>query len=195
MTKTLAAPEWHTVFLKMLPGVRRYARLAFRHMGAEAREENIQNVLCMVCGALARLAEQGKLCVAYPTPLARHAIAQTWEGRVFGCPMNCEDVSSPLRMRQERVTLERLDCSESDGDYWQEGAMYDTGPGPAESAGIRLDFRASMKGLPRRERRVAATLGAGHGSTETARKFSLSVGRISQIRRDLRESWQQFISS
>ena len=44
------------------------------------------------------------------------------------------------------------------------------------------------------DRRVAATQGAGHGSTGTARRFNPSVGRISQIRGDLRESWQQPIA-
>ena len=39
-----AAPSWHQTFLNMLPAIRRHARIAFRHLNAEARDEMIEEV-------------------------------------------------------------------------------------------------------------------------------------------------------
>ena len=37
-----------------------------------------------------------------------------------------------------------------------------------------------------------AALALGYGTTETAKKFKLSAGRISQLRSELRKNWQRF---
>ena len=60
------APAWHATFIKMLPAIARHARIAFRHLRSpEAREDAVQEVVCNACCAVARLAELGKLDLAY----------------------------------------------------------------------------------------------------------------------------------
>ena len=39
----------------MMPAIQRHAKIAFRHLGADAREEMIQAVVCNCCRAYARL--------------------------------------------------------------------------------------------------------------------------------------------
>ena len=68
-------PAWHRVFLSMLPAIARHACIAFRHMGPEAKAEAVQEAICNACVAFARLAELGKLDLAYPAVLARFAVA------------------------------------------------------------------------------------------------------------------------
>jgi hypothetical protein len=34
-----STPDWHATFVKMLPAITRYAKIAFRHLTPEAREE------------------------------------------------------------------------------------------------------------------------------------------------------------
>jgi hypothetical protein len=187
-------PVWHATFLKVLPAVRHYAGLAFRHLDSECREESIQNVVCLVCAAVASLAERNKLDVAHPSTLARYAIARTRDGRIFGCPMNCKDVSSELCQRQGRATMERLDNYDTEEDCWREILVEDRRAGPARIAGIRLDFSAWRRTLPRRARNIVDFLGIGNRSIDAASKFGVSISRVSQLRRELWESWQRFIS-
>ena len=79
-----STPDWHELFLRMLPAIRQHARIAFRHCNPEAREEAVQAVVCNACVAIARLAELGKLDIAYPGPLARYGVAQVRDGRMTG---------------------------------------------------------------------------------------------------------------
>ena len=53
-------PTWQGSFEVMLPAIETYARIAFRHLNAEAREEAIQETVCNACQAYARLVELGK---------------------------------------------------------------------------------------------------------------------------------------
>jgi hypothetical protein len=66
-----AVTAWQECFVQMLPTIVTHARIAFRHVGPEAREEAIQEVACNACRAVARLAELDKLDLAYPGVLAR----------------------------------------------------------------------------------------------------------------------------
>jgi len=63
---------------------------------------------------------------------------------------------------------------------------------PVKLAASRIDFDAWWRRLPRRKRRIAAALAAGGATGETARRFKLTAGRISQLRREPETSWKMF---
>ena len=71
-----STPGWHKGFLAMMPRIRQSAYAAFRHLDEEAQEEAIAETIANALVAYVRLYEQRKLDVAYPTVLARYAIAQ-----------------------------------------------------------------------------------------------------------------------
>jgi hypothetical protein len=187
-----ATPAWHEVFLKMAPAIETHARLSFRHLSAEARAEAVQNVLCSACAAVARLAELNKLDLCYPTVLARYAVAQTRDGRMLGRPLNCKDISSAYCRRQKGVVMERLDKYDAEEDSWQEIVIEDRHAGPAETVRVRLDFSDWLRSLPRRNRRLAQFLALSNGTGEAARKFGVSQGRVSQLRKELKAAWDEF---
>src|SRR5262245_58995051 len=87
-------PAWHAPFAAMLPTIEAQAKIAFRHLAPEAREEAGQETVCNACQAYARLAELGKTNLAYPSALARFGICQAKAGRKVGGTLNCHDVSS-----------------------------------------------------------------------------------------------------
>jgi len=87
-----SVPAWHARFLEMLPAIVQHARISFRHLRPEARAEAVQEVVCNTCCAVARLAELGKLDLAYPSVLARFGVAQVKDGRKTGSKLNCRDV-------------------------------------------------------------------------------------------------------
>ena len=179
---------WHAGFLAMLPAIRRQLRVAFRGLDPEDRAEAVQEGICNAMIAYVRLCERGKLDQAYPTPLARYAARQIRDGRKVGGKLNVKDVSSPYCQRLKRIVLERLDKYDKD-EGWMEIVVEDRHASPADVVRVRLDFTAWLKILPRRDRRVALDLANGQRTTDVARKYRLSDGRISQLRKQLRLSW------
>jgi len=187
-----AAPEWHKLFLRMLPAITRYVRIAFRHLAPEAKAEAIQEAVCNACVAFARLAELNKLDLAFPTVLGRFAVAQVRDGRKVGCKLNIRDVLSPYCQQRKNVMVERLDKFDEIEGCWLETIVEDRHAGPSETARVRLDFGDWLHSLPRRNRRIAEFLALGNHTSEAARKFGLSEGRVSQLRKELKVAWDAF---
>ena len=185
-------PAWHAEFMAMLPQIESHAQLAFRNFGAEARGEAVQEVVCNACAAFARLVELNKTAVAYPTAFARFGVAQTKDGRKVGGRLNIRNVSSPYCQRKKGITVDRLDRFDKQEEAWLEVLLEDRHAGPAEVAAMRMDFAAWLQLLPRRLRRIATFLAGGETTTAAAQRFHLSLGRISQLRKELFHAWQRF---
>jgi hypothetical protein len=64
-------------------------------------------------------------------------------------------------------------------------------PVPAQVA-FRLDWPAFLRTLGRRDRALADYLALGHGATSAARRFGLSIGRVSQLRGAWCRAWRRF---
>lgn len=63
---------------------------------------------------------------------------------------------------------------------------------PADVAACRVDFRDWLATVSVRNRRIAEELAAGAMTSEVAERFGVSLGRISQLRRELHTQWQEF---
>ena len=133
-------------------GHQTHAKIAFRHLDPEAREEAIQEVVCNACCAFARLVELGKTDLAYPSPLARYGVAQAKDGRKVGGHLNCKDVLSDHCQRRKHLIIERLDKFDREAEAWEEILVEDKHAGPADVAVSRIDFAAWLRTLPSRLR-------------------------------------------
>jgi len=180
-------------FTQMLPMIEQVARGAFRFHDPDTREELTAEAIGLALLMFAALAGQGRESIAYATPLARYGVARVRDGRRTGSPMNVNDVASAVCRRQRGITIERLDRCRRDGEGWREIVVEDKNAGPAEIAATRIDFGAWLKSLPRRDRQIAETLALGESTGKTARKFDVSAARVSQLRRELMDSWQTFV--
>ncbi|MDZ4821421.1 MAG: hypothetical protein SGJ20_20860 [Planctomycetota bacterium] len=188
-----SVPRWHKQFLAMLPLIRRHAAVSFRHLDPEARAEAVQEVVANALVAFRRLVELGKADVAFPSPLARYGVAQVRAGRRTGGRLNVCDVSSSYCQQQKGVSVDRLDHFDTVKECWVEVLVEDRTAGPAQTAASRIDFGAWLGTLPGKQRRIAAVLATGETTQATARKFRLTAGRISQLRRELHEAWLSFV--
>ena len=186
------APAWHAAFMRLAPVICREARFAFRQLDPEARAEAIQEVLVAALVTFVRLVELGKPHLAYPTVLARYGIAQYRCGRRVGSRLNIRDVSSPYAQRKKKFVVERLDHFSAKQDVWREVLVEDKRATPADIAAVRIDFADWLKSLSRRRRRIANLLATGESTAAAAKKFRVTPGRISQIRRKLEQSWRTF---
>ena len=174
-------------FIEMLPKIRNQAFLAFRSRDPETRAELIQEAVANAFVAYDRLVKLGKPDIAYPSPLAGYAIRQVISGRRVGTKLNQRDVMSPAN---RRVTVEQLHRYDHGDGAWKEVLVEDKHAGPAETAAARLDVAKWFRKLPATKRRVARVLATGETTQATAKKFSLTAGRVSQLRRELQASWQ-----
>ena len=179
-------------FLSLLPAIQEQARFAFRNEKPEHRQELTAEVIANCWAAFVRLVERGLIDVVYPTPLAGYAIKQVRDGRRVGAKLNVLDISSEYCQARKQITIERLDVFDERTGEWHEVLIEDRHAGPAETAAARIDIGEWFDSLPKHKRRVAQTLATGETTKRTARKFSVSPGRISQTRRELHEDWQRY---
>jgi hypothetical protein len=186
-------PAWQDLFVSLLPAIRNHARFAFRRLSPELREECIQETVCNACSAVARLAELGKLDLAYGGPLAVFAVAQVREGRKVGGHLNCCDVMSPYCQRRKNIAVERLDHFDHEENAWQEAVIQDTRSTPVpDIVSFRIDFDEWLGRMSQQKRRLAKVLALGHRTNEVAKRFQLSAGRVAQLRKEFAESWEIF---
>ena len=61
-----------------------------------------------------------------------------------------------------------------------------------EQAAFRIDFPAWLASLGDRKRRITEDLMLGERTMDVARRHGLSEARISQLRRELSDSWTVF---
>jgi hypothetical protein len=184
--------EHHKQFLRILPVITRIAQYAFRNRGPESRDEATAEVIAAAYTMFIGLVQAGREALVYPSPLALYGIKQVKVGRKAATKLNVRDVSSEYCQLRKGVTVERLDHLDRDTESWHEVLVEDRHAGPAETAASRIDFADWLRLLSRRRRKIATTLAMGETTGEAAKLFRVSQGRISQLRRELRDSWRQF---
>ena len=183
-------PNWQEKFVAMLPAIQEHAAYRFRHRLPEEREDLVAETVALACVMFARLVEGGK--VGYATPLAVFACRQVAVGRRLGSPLNVNDVTSTYCRRRKGIYVQRLNRYDTKDAEWREIVVEDRNATPADIAATRIDFAAWLETLSKRQRKIAETLAMGETTTCTARKFHVSAGRVSQIRRQLFDCWQEF---
>lgn len=184
--------DWHAGFLQMMPANRRYALIAFRNLGEEAREDAVTETIANALVAYVRLFELGKTDDAYPTVLARYAVCQIRDGRRVGTRQNNRDVMAKNAQRRNGFAVQTLDRYDKKAGEWIEATVEDTSTPVPDQAAFRCDFPAWLQTHSPRNRQIAESLAMGDSTSKVARRFRISRGRVSQLRRELNHSWDAF---
>jgi hypothetical protein len=88
--------------------------------------------------------------------------------------------------------LQSLDHYDDQKQEWREAVINDPRTPVFHQVWFRVDFPAWLKRLSLRHRKIALALAKGYTTSWVATKFRLSRARISQLRRELHDSWQRF---
>jgi len=184
--------QWQERFVALLPVILRYVAPAFRTLNPDAKAEAVQECVANACVAYARLVERGKESLAFATVLARYAVAQVRTGRRVGGQLSVKDVTSDYAQCRKRFNVSRLDHFDPTEGCWREALVEDYRTPVADQACFRLDFPAWLRTLPPRERKIARALAEGGRTSDVARRFGVSLARISQLRREFERSWLAF---
>ena len=189
-----SVPGWHDEFLThILPAVETVARIRFRGLPACEQEEGLAEATAGAMICFVRLMRRGKNPTMFAGRLALVAVLRVLAGRLTSTPDNNGDVLSRYARSQRGFTVDSLDDrQQSARGEWQEIMVEDGKTTPAEIAISRIDFSAWLAGMTTRRRAIAESLAAGYRTDEVAEKFSVSPGRISQLRREFETSWLKF---
>jgi hypothetical protein len=181
---------WQTNFLAVLPAIHTHAKIRFRHLRPESREEAVQATIASACLSYQRLASQGKLHAVRPSSLADFAVRRVRSGRMVGCRQNSRDLHSPLAQRKHRICLHSLTPDKHDA--WQAALVESKRVPPADLAAFHIDFAQWLGGFGRRDQRIISALASGEASSAVAGRFGLTAGRVSQLRRRYERNWLVF---
>ena len=94
---------WQAGFLSVLPAVTTHARIQFRRLPPDRKEEAVQEAIASACVSYQRLAARGRLHAARPGTLATFAVNFVRNGRhVGGRQDGARDVMSPAAQARHR---------------------------------------------------------------------------------------------
>ena len=181
--------SWQSGFLAVLPTVRTHARIRFRYLRPESREEAVQAAIASACLSYQRLARQGKLHGIRPSSLADYAVRRVRSGRSVGSPQNSADLHSPLAQRKHEIRQHSLTSTDQS---WDQTLVESKRVLPADRAAFRLDFEQWVSSMSQRDRQIITVLASGEATSAVAGRFGLTAGRVSQLRRRYEQDWQVF---
>jgi hypothetical protein len=190
--KSRYVTEWQQRFVAMLPSIVRCLGMAFRTLTPEHKSEVIQEGVANTYVAYSQLVKRGRENLAFATVLARFAVSQIRAGRRVGGKLNSSDLSSPYAQKRKNFKLGRLDRYDSRNECWQEVLLADDRRPILDQVAFRCDFPEWLRTLPPRDRKIAKSLAKGESTSQAARRFGLTLGRVSQLRRELERSWLAF---
>ena len=186
VSELTAASTWQGGFLAVLPAVRTHARLRFRYLRAEPREEAVQAAIATACVSYRRLLYQGKADALHASSLAAFAVHRVQSGRMVGSRQNSRDLLSPRARRAQPSRVQHLE------DSWQESLVEARRMPPGDLAAFNIDFGQWLSSFPQRDRQIITALASGENTAVVAGRFGLTAGRISQLRRRYEREWHVF---
>jgi hypothetical protein len=203
----LSPTHLHAAFLTILPRIERHALIYFRHLRCPQRlDDAVAETLALAWLWFVRLIERGKDPQSYPMVLASYAARAVKCGRRVCNNENGKDVMSGLAQQRHGFAVEALPASllssfedrysTAHGQHRQdafEDRLKDNTQTPvADQVCFRIDFPAWLTTLTPRERRLVHDMALNEGTLDLSRRFELSPGRISQLRRELHNDWARF---
>ena len=185
---------WQTGFLNLLPAVQTHAKIQFRHLPLEQREDAIQEAIASACVSYQLLAAKGRLHVAHPGTLATFAVNFVRNGRhVGGSQDAATDVLSPVARRRHGVVVSGYTVRSGDGtDGWKQIAVADRKVPIPDTVAFRVDFAEWLRSQGRRDRKIIAAFIRGERTMTVAGRFGITEGRVSQLRRKYERAWRLF---
>jgi hypothetical protein len=181
-------------FLAILPRIQRHGQIAFRHVRCPTRrEEALAEMIALAWQWCLSLARRGKDPRRFPLALATYAARAVQAGRRLCGQEKANDALSPRAQQRHDFTIHSLpDGSSLAGNVLDE-ALHDNTQTPVpDQVSFRLDFPAWLCTYSERNRQVIRDLMSGQRTMEVSRKYGLSPGRISQLRRQFMQDWERF---
>jgi DNA-directed RNA polymerase specialized sigma24 family protein len=181
-------------FLEILPRVQRHALFQFRAVRDPHRREDLTQEVLAYCLKWARLLwGRGRDVRRFPAALAAYAVLSVRSGRRLCGRCKSKDALSEYAQARFGFACGRLPAWDAAGSAALQEALADNTRSPVgEQVAFRLDIPAWLGTLSARNRRIVGRLLLGESTKRVARRFGVSPGRVSQLRREFRAAWRRF---
>lgn len=193
-TNNLSTTDHHREFCEILPRIRTHARIHFRGLrDPNQRDDAVAESIALSWHWYCRLHNQGKNPNNFVSALAKYAVNHVRSGRRLCGQEKARDITSKTTQLRNNFWIESYpDKITLHGNQW-EIALHDTKRSSIpDQVCFRIDFRTWLQNLSIRDRTLAKAMMMGHATQLLAKRFKVSPARISQIRRELYDSWTQF---
>ena len=142
-----------------------------------------------------RLAERGKDASQFVSALASFCARRVNGGRRLCGKEKANDVLSPAAQHRRGFTVSPLPQGSSLlGNVFDEALADNTVTPVPDQVSFRLDWPAWLRTRTDRDRRIIGDMALSERTHVLARKFGISPGRVSQLRREYHADWEQFCS-
>lgn len=196
----------HARFLIILPCVELHGRIYFRFLPPHKKEDVMQEMRALAWKWYLRLLERGKdpcdFMKAFTTLLAR----AVGSGRRLVGLLKAKDVMNPATQRRFGFAVESLPASsctsyerlysdpngQDQHDAFEERLRDNTTTPVPDQVQFRVDWPAFLGTLTGRERRIIRAMAKNETTKDISREFELSPARISQMRSEFHDEWEQF---
>ena len=194
-TDTVVEP--HASFPPILTSVQSHARVILRFLTcADRKAELTAEAIGLAWLWHVRLCRQGRDSRQFPTALARFALRAALSGRRLVGQDSSRDALSPLAHRRHGISVQSLSTFNDPADEILADALTAcTRCRVPDLAHVRVEFPRWLMRMSARNRRFVARAAEGNSTSDLARMFQISKGRISQMRRELANSWNAFCAS
>lgn len=205
----MSVSQLQTAFLALQARIVRHAQIYFRDIRCSHRRSDcIAEVIGLCWKWFIRLARRGKDARQFPTVLANFAARAVRNGRRLCGQLKPKDVLSEAAQQKHSFRVESLPTA-TRRSY---EALYGTGGGQRlldcfeerlqdntvtpvpDQAAFRCDFPAWLATWTQRDQSIIADMAQNERTTQLARKYRLSPGRISDLRREFHDDWQRFVA-
>ena len=198
--------DLHTKFLTLLPRIERHGRIYFRHVPKYMKDEVLQEMRALAWLWFRRLAQRGKDVAEFLSTFSDFLVRAVNNGRRVHGNERAKDAMNVMTQRRRGFRVEPLPMNlqasheslystvhgQRDHDAFEERLCDNTLTPVPEQAAFRIDWPAWVRTRTDRDRRIIEELMTGERTFDVSRKYGLSPGRVSQMRRELHQDWLAF---
>jgi len=189
-----AVTQWQAAFLALLPTVESVARLYFRHVRSpDAKLDRLAEAVALAWSWYMRLRQRGRDPAHFVVTFSQIVARSVNSGRrLCGQEKARDALSSVCQRRRGFVVAPLPDGTAMIGNVFDDALIDNTRTSVPDQVQFRIDFPQWRRTLTRRRRVLMEAMALGHRTSDLAGMFMLSQGRVSQVRRELCESWRAF---
>ena len=191
---TLSPRRLQARFLSILAKIQNHARVFFRHVRCRCkRDDFIAETIALCWKWFKRMAQKGKDATQFPTALASYAAKAVRCGRRSYGQVKAGDVLNEHAQQRHGFYVGKVpDFSTLSENPLAEALIDNTRSPVPEQVMFRLDFPAWLRTRTQRDRRLIGDMMTGQRTLDLSKKYGISPGRVSQVRREFHDDWQRF---
>jgi hypothetical protein len=175
--------------------IEKHARIYHSHRvaDADANEEMTAETTALAWKYWLRAVESGKDPNGFVSRIADFCARQVNMGRRLAGQESARSIHNPVTQRKRGIVITNDTPPErDDGGSIIENLRDNTTTPTADAAAFRIDFPNWLERIGKRKAGIAEDMAKGDGTADIAMKHKLSSGRISQLRLELKQDYDDF---